>query len=34
MVFNKVILSDGTALSMSLQVLFLWSLNVAECNLG
>ena len=26
MVFNEVFLSDGTAISMSLQVLFLWSL--------
>ena len=25
-VFNEVFLSDGTAISMSLQVLFLWSL--------
>ena len=26
MVFNEVFLSDGTAISMSLQVLFLWPL--------
>ena len=26
MVFKEVFLSDGTAISMSLQVLFLWSL--------
>ena len=25
-IFNEVLLSDGTAISMSLQVLFLWSL--------
>ena len=30
MVFNEVFLSDGTAISMSLQVLFLWSLIMSR----
>ena len=33
-VFNEVFLSDGTAISMSLQVLFLWSLITTSGHLA